>query len=97
MAKYKKTYPSIAAKVCREHGFTDIQLAKHFKVHKSTINRWKHEHPEFAEKMQEAKDEFDAIVVENALLKRARGYSYTETHKKYEGEKLVEIKKVSKQ
>jgi len=77
-SKYKKTYPDIAAKLYRE-GATDIQVAKHFGVHKSTLNVWKNKYPEFGEVLQEARYQHDTKFVVSALLKRAKGYNYTET------------------
>ena len=76
--KYKHDYPWMARVVCEEGGFTDSGLAKLFRVCLSTINKWKHDYPEFKEAVREGKAAFDAKHVERALLKRAVGYSYRE-------------------
>lgn len=77
--KYKPEYAEMAGKLCQEKGYTDKNLATHFKVNESTINNWKRRYSEFLESLKKGKDEFDSQVVEQALLKRATGYSYDET------------------
>lgn len=77
--KYKPEYAKKAEELCREQGYTDKNLAAHFKVSKATINNWKNEFLGFLDSLKKGKDEFDSQVVEQSLLKRALGYSYDET------------------
>lgn len=77
--KYKPKFAEVAYKLCNEKGYTDKQLAVHFKVSEATINNWKRRFLEFLESLKKGKDDFDSRVVEQSLLKRAVGYSYVET------------------
>lgn len=77
--KYDPKFAKKAGELCREKGYTDKNLAVHFKVSKSTINSWKRRFPEFLDSIKKGKDEFDSQVVEQSLLKRATGYKYDET------------------
>lgn len=77
--KYKPEYVKIAEDLCREKGYTDANLAVEFHVDESTIGNWKRKYVEFLAALKKGKDEFDSRVVEQALLKRATGYSYEET------------------
>lgn len=78
-SKFNPKYAEKARELCAEKGYTDKNLAVHFKVSEATINRWKKEFSEFCESLKKGKDEFDSRVVEQSLLKRAAGYSYVET------------------
>ena len=85
-SKYKPKYAEVAERLCQEKGYTDKNLAIHFKVSEATINRWKNEFCEFCESLKKGKDDFDSRVVEQALLKRAVGYSYVETTRELQSE-----------
>lgn len=76
---YDPKFVAIAGRLCSEKGYTDKNLAAHFKVSESTINSWKSRFPEFLESLKKGKDEFDSQVVEQSLLKSATGYIYVET------------------
>lgn len=58
-------------------GLTDEQIAHNMGVHVSTLYDWKKKFPELSEALKKGKEVVD-YQVENALLKRALGYSYTE-------------------
>ena len=58
-------------------GLTDEQMASNMGIRASTLYDWKNRFPEISEALKEGKEVVD-LVVENALLKRAMGYSYTE-------------------
>lgn len=64
-------------------GATDLEIAQAFEKSVRTINRWKLEHPEFAEALQMGKDIIDQSV-EQSLYKRAVGYTF-------DSEKIVVI------
>ena len=73
-------------------GLTDEQIAKNMGVSVSTLNNWKNKYVEILESLKRGKEVVDRLV-ENALLKRALGFSYTEIT--YEGG--VETKRVVKE
>jgi hypothetical protein len=69
-------YAEQAAKLCNL-GATDDEMADFFAVHRSTIYRWKLEHPEFCDAIKSAKDVADERV-ERSLYQKATGYNVTE-------------------
>ena len=75
---YTPQHAEIALKLCAEKGYTDENLADQFKISTTTLYVWKNKHIEFAEAIKKGKDQFDSRVVEQALLKRAKGYAYEE-------------------
>lgn len=79
--QYRENFDHQAYIACAEGGFTDVKLAKLFKVSKSTVNNWKHDHPSFLDSIKRGRDQFDNDVVESCLLKRIKGYRYIETTK----------------
>ena len=58
-------------------GLTDKQIAHNIGITEQTLNNWKKSYPSFFESLKRGKDVVD-IQVENALLKRALGYTYKE-------------------
>ena len=68
-------------------GLTEEQIAKKCSVSPSTLSEWKNKFPEIAEALKEGKEVIDTLV-ENALLKRALGYTYEE--KTYERKQVTE-------
>ena len=75
---YRKEFDDMAKMACAKGGFSDALLAKLFGVSKSTVILWRGKHEAFAEACQEGKDIFAVSVAEDALLKRVKGYRYTE-------------------
>lgn len=61
-------------------GLTDEQIAHNMRITPSTLYEWKKHYPEISEALKKGKEIVD-IEVENALLKKAKGYSYKETTK----------------
>lgn len=61
-------------------GLTEEDIAKKIGVSRSTLSNWKNEYPDILDALKRGKEVVD-IEVENALLKRALGYSYKETTK----------------
>lgn len=59
-------------------GMTDEQIARNIGIGVSTLYEWKKRFPELSEALKKGKEVVD-YQVENALLKRALGYEYTET------------------
>lgn len=58
-------------------GLTDEQIAKNMGVNRRTLNDWKNKYSPISLTLKKGKEVVD-IEVENALLKRALGYSYDE-------------------
>ena len=75
---YKASYVSQAHYVCKDKGFTDVDLAKLFGVTKTTIANWKNDYPEFFDAIKRGKWEYENVKVEASLLKRVHGYEYEE-------------------
>lgn len=73
-------------------GLTDEQIAKNMGITAKTLYAWKNKYGEICKSLKRGKEVVDRLV-ENALLKRALGYSYTEIT--YEGG--VETKRVVKE
>lgn len=58
-------------------GLTDEQIAANIGINTATLYDWKKKYPKISESLKRGKEIVD-IQVENALLKRALGYSYNE-------------------
>ena len=71
---FKKEYVEQAKKLCLL-GATDPEIAEFFEVTERTINRWKHDFPDFCQALKLGKDEADDRV-EKSLYRRALGYSH---------------------
>ena len=69
-------------------GLTDEQIAHNLGISKDTFYVYKREHADFADALKKGKEVVD-IAVENALFKRAMGYSYDEVT--YEDGKPVKV------
>lgn len=71
-------------------GLTDEELAGRMKISLSTFYAWKEKYSDISETIKKGKEVID-FEVEQALLKRAMGYSYTETRKEIDanGKKKV--------
>ena len=59
-------------------GLTDKQIAANIGIRAGTLYDWKNRFPDFSEALKKGKEIVDRQV-ENALLKRALGYTYEET------------------
>lgn len=68
-------------------GLTDEQIANNMRINVATLYRWKEKYCEICEALKKGKDVVDNEV-ENALLKRALGYSYKEIKTKDDGDKI---------
>ena len=58
-------------------GLTELQIAHNLGISKATMEKYKKEHSDFLYSLKKGKEVVD-FEVENALLKRALGYEYTE-------------------
>lgn len=59
------------------NGLTDEQIAANIGISRSTLNEWKNRFSDISDTLKRGKEVVD-IQVENALLKRALGYTYKE-------------------
>lgn len=76
--KYDDTFPLLAQDYARQ-GMIDTQIAKKLGIHVATLYEYQKLYPEFSEALKKGKMPVD-IEVENALLKRAKGFEYEEVH-----------------
>lgn len=99
MAKYEYWLTSeglLKLEAWARNGLTDEQIAGNAGIAVSTLYEWKKTYVEISEVLKRGKEVVD-IQVENALLKRALGYSYTEkkTENGPDGKKVtVTVKEV---
>ena len=104
MAKSKyiaKDFPLLAQGYARD-GLNDKQIAAKLGIGEKTFYEYQLRYPQFRQAIKKGKAPVDVMVV-NAFLTRALGFSYTETHTEYEpgkkeGDKpiIVSIRKVRK-
>lgn len=86
---------------CRD-GYTDEMMYTKLGISKDSFYKYKREYPEFVDVLKRGKEVIDTMV-ENALLKRALGYTYDEVTKERHVDPetkeiiLVESKKVTKE
>jgi transposase-like protein len=59
-------------------GLTDEQIANNLGISPRTLYYYKNKYPQFLQALKRGKEVVD-VEVENALLKKALGYSYVET------------------
>lgn len=76
-------------------GLIDRQIAHNIGITEQTLNNWKKRYPSLFESLKRGKEVVDRQV-ENALLKRALGYTYTET-KTEESEQGTKITRTEKE
>lgn len=77
-SKYDKNFHPVLVRWMVRAGLTDEEIARELTLHHSTLYRWKGKYPEFRKAFAETKPFIDALV-EDALLKRALGYTYQES------------------
>lgn len=77
-------------------GLKDEQIANNIGIASSTLYDWKGKFSEISEALKKGKEIVD-IEVENALLKRARGYSYVEKRTEMENGRITKIVTVTKE
>lgn len=77
-------------------GLTDEQIAENIGIRRETLYDWKKKYSNISNALKKGKEVIDREV-ENALLKRALGYTYTETTKELIDDTLVVTKEVTKE
>lgn len=82
----------------KRDGLTDEQICKNLGIVKDTFYKYKEKYTDFSDALKKGKEVAD-IEVENALFKRAIGYTYKEVTKEVkdiDGKKSTFIKEVTK-
>ena len=69
-------------------GLVDEQIAKNMGISEATLYNYKNKYPEIKEALRKGKEVVD-IEVENAMLKRAMGYTITINEQKLDREGFV--------
>lgn len=77
-SKYRPEFVDLA-RLLYEEGFTDVKVAKAFKVNRDTLHNWRKTYPELAEAVQQGKDKFNSEVCEKQVLKLIKGFWSVET------------------
>jgi transcriptional regulator with XRE-family HTH domain len=75
-------------------GLTDEQIAHNMGISRSTLKAWKKKYPTISATLKKGKEGVD-FEVENALLKNALGFEYTEETVSQQGD-VLEVRKFSK-
>jgi hypothetical protein len=90
--KYEDTFPLMAEDYARR-GLIDKQIAKNLGISVDTLYEYQKKYPEFSAAIKRGKKPVD-VEVENALLKRALGFNFEETHIEYKPGKKAEDKPI---
>lgn len=77
-------------------GLADEQIANNIGITPSTLYAWKGKFSEISEALKKGKEIVD-IEVENALFKRAKGYSYVEKRVEMKNGRITKIVTVTKE
>lgn len=99
--KYNDNFPLLAEDYARR-GMIDKEIMKKLGIAKTAYYKYQNEHAEFKEAIKRGKAPVD-VEVENALLKRSKGYEYEEDHVEYRPRKKGDksgpslIKRIKKQ
>lgn len=94
-AKWLQTDNLLRLQAWARDGLSDEQMAHNIGITTTTLYDWKKKYPAFSEALARGKEVVD-IEVENALLKRAKGYDYIETTSELIADKNAKIKAVMK-
>ena len=73
-------------------GLTNDQIAKNIGINPDTLYTWIKKYPDISEALKRGKEVVDRMV-ENALLKRALGYEYTETTRERTDDGMMRVTK----
>jgi len=86
----KNTFPLLGEQFAR-NGLSDVQIAKSLGVSHQSYYDYQKKYIEFFDAIKRGKSPVN-VKVENALYKRATGYSYEEKHTEYELDKTGQPK-----
>jgi transposase-like protein len=83
--------PQFAEEYARQ-GLSDEQIAHNLGISEPTYYNWQKKYIEFFEAIKKGKAPVD-FEVENSLLKRANGYTYTEEHTEFDANGQIKSRK----
>lgn len=83
------------AKMLSRKGFIDREMAEFFGVSARTFDGWKLKHPDFMRSLKEGKADADTLV-EEALFKKATGFTTIETKFATAGGEITDVKTYEK-
>lgn len=86
----------MAKEIIRQSGFAVSKLCNVFGVSKATVYNWMGDHPEFLDNIREGRRIWDGLNIERMLVKRATGFSYTETYKEADSDGNMKVTKTVK-
>lgn len=98
MAKYKEWLDDdnlLRLSAWARDGLSDKQIAHNMGIAYSTFREWKAKYPAIAAALKFSKEVAD-IEVENALYKRAMGYTYKEITKELRDKEIIITKEIYK-
>lgn len=83
MAKFSKKTTEKIVELVKSDTYTIAEICRQVGISQRTYHLWIEEHPDFAEAIEQAKDErmqFFVIEAKKSLLKKIKGYDVVETH-----------------
>lgn len=83
MAKYTKRAVKIIIDMLKSDSYTIAEICQQVKITPRTFYDWQNDHEDFAQAVQEAKDQRMELFVQEAkksLLKKIQGYTVQEKH-----------------
>ena len=83
MAKFSKKTTEKIVGLIKSDTYTIAEICRQVGISQRTYHLWIEEHPDFAEAIEQAKDErmqFFVIEAKKSLLKKIKGYDVVETH-----------------
>ncbi len=89
-------HPDRAYELITETGASNAKLARSFRVVRETIFRWLAQHEEFRDKVIAAQDFWNTQLLTGALVKKSKGFEFTETTREAIGGQMHVTKKVTK-
>lgn len=83
MAKFSKKITGKIVELVKSDTYTIAEICRQVGISQRTYHLWIEEHPEFADAIEQAKEErmqFFVIEAKKSLLKKIKGYEVVETH-----------------
>lgn len=83
MSKYTKERVEKICELISSGDYTIEEICQNVDISKETFYNWKHEKPDFFDAIKKADNERLKLYVKearNSLLKKIKGYEFTETH-----------------
>ncbi len=90
--KYTKKTVEQISQLVEADSYTVAEICKLVGISKSTYHEWKRTKPDFLDSLKKAQTEFDENLVAEAkrsLMKKVKGYEFTETKKSINAKGLI--------